>query len=232
MERTEEWTDVSGVSAKELAGRAAAAYVTDGMTVGLGTGSTVHFTIVDIGERVAAGDLAVVCCATSTATDELARSLGIRVVAPGELGRLDIAIDGADEVDSDCNLVKGGGGAHTREKIVAAMAERFVVVVDESKLVGRLGAFGLPVEVVPFGADVVTRWLTGLGAASVTLRDRASDNGNPILDAAFGEITEPAALAAQLDAMPGVVDHGIFLADMVERVVVAGADGSVREIVA
>lgn len=223
---------MTDATAKELAGRAAAAYVVDGMTVGLGTGSTVHFTIVDIGERVAAGELDVTCCATSTATDELARSLGIRVVAPGELGRLDIAIDGADEVDTDCNLVKGGGGAHTREKIVAAMADRFVVVVDESKLVGRLGAFGLPVEVVPFGVDVVAQWLTGLGAASVAVRERPSDNGNPILDAAFGEITDPAALAARLDATPGVVDHGIFLADMVERVVVAGADGAVREIVA
>jgi ribose 5-phosphate isomerase A len=223
---------VSQQTAKERAGRAAAAYVADGMSVGLGTGSTVHFTIVDIAERVAAGALDVVCCATSTATDELARSLGIRVVPPGELGRLDIAIDGADEVDTACNLVKGGGGAHTREKIVAAMAERFIVVVDESKLVGRLGAFGLPVEVVPFGADVVAQWLTGLGATSVVARTQLSDNGNPILDAAFSEIADPAALAAQLDAIPGIVDHGIFLASMVERVVVAGADGTVREIVA
>lgn len=226
-------TDTSGdivAAAKEAAGRAAAAHVAGGMTVGLGTGSTVHFTIVDLGERVADG-LDIVCCATSEATDALARSLGIRVVDPGTLGRLDIAIDGADEVDTDCNLVKGGGGAHTREKIVAAMSERFIVVVDESKLVGRLGAFGLPVEAVPFGADVVARWLQELGAATVVQRPQPSDNGNPILDAAFGTIDDPAALASRLDAMPGIVDHGIFVASMVERVVVAGSDGGVREVV-
>src|SRR5262245_16215949 len=130
-------------AAKEAAGRRAAAYVTDGMKVGLGTGSTVHFTIVALGERKPD----IVCAATSERTRALATDLGVKVVPPDDLVELDIAIDGADEVDSRFNLIKGGGGAHTREKVIANMARRFIVVVDEAKLVDTLGAFGLPLEV-------------------------------------------------------------------------------------
>ncbi len=127
-------------------------------------------------------------------------------------------------------LTKGGGGAHTREKIVAEMAARFVVVVDESKLVPHLGPFGTPLEVLDFAPEVVARRVRELGASHLTTRDAPSDNGNLIVDAHFGEIADPHALAAALSAVPGIVDHGIFRAELTERVIVAGADGSIREI--
>ena len=213
-------------AAKEAAGRKAAGYVEDGMRVGLGTGSTVHFTIVALGERKPD----IVCAATSERTAVLAADLGLRVVPPDDLLTLDIAIDGADEVDARFNLIKGGGGAHLREKIIAAMARRFLVVVDESKLVDTLGAFGLPLEVLPFAPAVAAAQVRALGAHAVTTRAARSDNGNLLMDAAFARIDDPAALAAQLAAIPGIVEHGLFLAPMVERVLVAGATG-VRELV-
>ena len=213
-------------SAKEAAGRSAASYVTDGMRVGLGTGSTVHFSILELGDR----KLDIVCTATSKQTDELARSLGLRVVSPDEIGALDIAIDGADEVDPAFNLTKGGGGAHTREKLVAQMSPRFVVVVDESKLVPHLGPFGTPLEVLDFAPGVVASRVQALGAHHLTTRDHRSDNGNLLVDAHFGTIDDPDALGQALRAIPGIVEHGLFPAAMVERVVVAGTDG-IRELV-
>lgn len=212
--------------AKEAAGRHAAGQVADGMRVGLGTGSTVHWTIVELGERA----LDIVCTATSVQTHELAASLGLNVVSPDEIGTLDIAIDGADEVDPAFNLTKGGGAAHTREKIVAAMSPRFIVVVDESKLVPALGPFGTPLEVLDFAPGVVASAVEALGASSVTTRDRRSDNGNLVMDAQFGTIENPVALAEALSNTPGIVEHGIFPGSMVERVVIAGLDG-VRELV-
>ncbi len=212
-------------AAKESAGRHAAAYVEDGMRVGLGTGSTVHFTIVALGER----NLDLRCAATSERTAELAARVGLRVLPPDEIGRLDIAIDGADEIDPDFNLVKGGGGAHTREKIVAQMASRFIVVVDESKLVDRLGAFGLPLEVLGFAPGAVAARVRALGASQVTPRPGRSDNGNLLYDARFPAIADPAALARELEAIPGLVEHGIFLGERVERVIVAGS-GGIREL--
>jgi ribose 5-phosphate isomerase A len=217
---------VSQDAAKEDAGRRAAEYVEDGMRVGLGTGSTVHFTILALGERKPD----IRCAATSKRTHEMAQGLGLTVLPPDEIASLDIAIDGSDEVDPDLNLVKGGGGAHLREKIVAAMAARFIVVVDESKLVDKLGAFGLPLEVLPFAPGVVADQVRALGARDISTRDEPSDNGNLLMDADFGTISDPEGLAQKLAAIPGLVEHGIFTADMVERVVVAGADGT-REIV-
>jgi len=208
-------------AAKEATGRQAAGYVEDGMRVGLGTGSTVHFTIVALGER----QPDIVCAATSRRTHELATSLGLRVVAPDEIDHLDICIDGADEVDPSLNLTKGAGGAHTREKIVARMSDRFVVVVDETKVVDHLGPFGTPLEVLDFAPEVVAGWVRELGASEVTTREVRSDNGNLLMDARFGRIDDPIALAAQLAAVPGIVEHGLFPGTMVERVVVAGASG-------
>ena len=196
------------------------------MRVGLGTGSTVHWTILELGER--APD--IVCTATSHRTHELAVSLGLRVVTPDEIGALDIAIDGADEVDRQFNLTKGGGAAHTREKIVAAMASAFVVVVDESKLVDALGPFGTPLEVLDFAPGVVATAVRALGANRIETRPGRSDNGNLVMDAHFGTIADPLALAQALDAIPGLVEHGLFPGSMVHSVVVAGADG-VRELV-
>jgi ribose 5-phosphate isomerase A len=212
--------------AKEEAGRHAAGYVTDGMKVGLGTGSTVHWTIVELGER--APD--IICTATSVQTHELATSLGLRVVSPDDIGSLDIAIDGADEVDPAFNLTKGGGAAHTREKIVASMSPRFIVVVDETKIVDALGPFGTPLEVLDFAPGVVSAAVRALGATEITTRDRRSDNGNLVMDARFGTITEPVALGRALSLTPGIVEHGIFPGSMVERIVVAGAAG-VHELV-
>jgi ribose 5-phosphate isomerase A len=212
--------------AKEAAGRHAATYVDDGMRVGLGTGSTVHWTIVALGERLPD----VVCTATSTQTHDLATSLGLEVVEPDAVAHLDLTIDGADEVDRDFNLTKGGGGAHTREKLVARMSDRFVVVVDESKLVDHLGPFGTPLEVLEFAPGVVAAWVEALGSGPVTTRARRSDNGNLLMDAHFEAIADPGTLAADLAAIPGIVEHGLFPASMVERVIVAGSDG-VRELV-
>lgn len=213
--------------AKELAGRHAAGYVVDGMRVGLGTGSTVRYTTLALGERGAD----VVCTATSVQTAELATSVGLQVVEPDDVGELDVAIDGADEVAASFDLTKGGGGAHTREKLVAQMSPRFIVVVDETKLVDRLGAFGTPLEVLHFAPGVVRKRVLALGARDVTTRDVESDNGNLLMDAHFGTIDDPAALARELEQIPGIVEHGLFLAPMVERVVVASPAGEIRELV-
>lgn len=210
---------------KELVGRHAATFVTDGMKVGLGTGSTVSWTVLELGERRPD----IVCTATSTRTRHLATQRGLKVVTPDELGTLDVAIDGADEVDPDLNLTKGGGGALTREKIVSHMADRFIVVADHTKLVERLGAFGTPMEVLPFAPGVVARRLRALGAADVRIREGGSDNGNLLVDAHFGLVDDPASLAARLSAIPGIVEHGLFLAEQVHLVLVAKGD-RVREI--
>ena len=214
-------------SGKERAGRRAAEEVRDGMHVGLGTGSTVHFTIVAIGERKPD----VTCVATSVATQELAEELGIRIVPPGSVERLDLTIDGADQVDAHHNLVKGGGGAHTREKIVASMSDRFVVVVDESKVADTID-IPIPLEVIEFVVDIVPRALSSMGATHVRQRPEPSDNGNPLLDAAFGTIEDPLDMALDLDAIPGLIEHGIFPSAMVDRVVVGadGEDGGVRDL--
>jgi ribose 5-phosphate isomerase A len=219
-------TTSDAAAAKEAAGRHAAGYVTDGMRVGLGTGSTVHFSILELGDR----KLDIVCTATSKQTEDLARELGLRVVTPDEIGALDIAVDGADEVDPAFNLTKGGGGAHTREKLVAQMSPRFIVVVDESKLVPHLGPFGTPLEVLDFAPEVVAGRVQALGAHGLTPRERRSDNGNLIVDAQFGTIDDPVALGLELKAIPGIVEHGLFPGAMVERVVVAGTSG-VHELV-
>jgi ribose 5-phosphate isomerase A len=217
-------TAVAIDAAKEAAGRAAAALVEPGMRVGLGTGSTVHWTIVALGERAA--ELGLTCVATSDRTHELAVSLGLQVVSPDEARHLDIAIDGADEVDPGANLTKGGGGAHTREKIVATMADRFVVVVDESKVVPALGPFGTPLEVLDFAPGVVTDALAGLGAERIAAEaERRTDNGNLLMRAYFPPITDPVGLAARLAAVPGIVEHGLFLGSIVDDVFVAGTDG-------
>jgi ribose 5-phosphate isomerase A len=213
--------------AKRAAGERAASYVESGMRVGLGTGSTVRFTTEALGRM----GLDIVCTATSDDTEKLAREVGLRVEDPDALRALDIAIDGADEIDPRFNLTKGGGGALTREKLVGQMSRRFIVVADESKLVEQLGPFGTPLEVLRFAPDVVADRVRALGARDVTRRDRLSDNGCVLMDAHFGVIDDPASLARSLEAVPGIIEHGLFLADMVERVVVGTPDGSTSELV-
>ena len=200
---------------KEAACRAAAKLVRDGNIVGLGTGSTAHFAVVALGERVKAG-LKITGIPTSLQTGELARAVGIPLITLDEHPEIDITIDGADEVGPRLNLIKGGGGALLREKVIATASKKMVVVVDSSKVVSVLGKFPLPVEVVSFARTVIERKIVSLGA-SPKLRTRPdgsifiTDNGNQILDCSFGEIADPAALALILSDTPGIVEHGLFI---------------------
>jgi ribose 5-phosphate isomerase A len=211
---------------KRVTGRRAAELVEDGMRVGIGTGSTVRYTIEALAER----ELDIVCVPTSIATDRLGRRLGLHITDPDAVPALDIDIDGADEVDPRLNLIKGGGGAHFRERLVAEMAERFVVIVDQSKIVDRLGAFGVPVEVMDFGQDVVARRLRAEGATEVVVRPETSDNGNLILDTDFGLLDDPLELASRLTPITGLIAHGIFPGSLVSEVIVARTDGTVETI--
>jgi len=216
---------------KAQAGTAAANMVEDGMRLGLGTGSTAEWLLRALAARVQAG-LRIVAVPTSERTARLARELGIPLTTLEETPELDLAIDGADEISPDFELIKGGGGALLREKIVASAARRFVVIADASKCVERLGAFALPVEVVGFARPVVARRIAALGA-KVRLRQAAdgaaflTDEGNPILDCAFGRIVDPPTLARALSAIPGVVEHGLFVG-MADEVVIGHPDGTVE----
>jgi len=214
---------------KELAGRAAAELVRDGDVVGLGTGSTAYFTVLALGERVKTG-LKMVGVPTSVATADLARGVGIPLATLDQHPAIDIDIDGADEIDPKLRLIKGGGGALLREKVIASASKRFVVVADSSKLVSALGKFPLPVEVVPFARTPVERKIASLGA-QVKWRTRedgslyVTDNGNPILDCSFGKIQDPPGLARVLSDIPGVVEHGLFIG--LASVALVGKQGSV-----
>ncbi|HWQ15141.1 MAG TPA: ribose-5-phosphate isomerase RpiA [Roseiflexaceae bacterium] len=216
---------------KRAAAGRAVDLVCSGMALGLGTGSTADLMLHALAERLANGQLRdIVGVPTSERTAALARRLGIPLTTLAERPELDMALDGADEVDPALNLIKGLGGALLREKIVAAAARQFVAMVDVSKLVGRLGERApLPVEVVPFGQPVCARRLAALGAEPV-LRVGAdgaafrTDEGNVILDCRFGPIADPAALATAIDGIPGVVGHGLFVG-MVAAVVLAGPQG-------
>jgi ribose 5-phosphate isomerase A len=195
---------------KRLAAEAAAQLVPDGARVGLGTGSTVAYLLPALAGR----GLDLRCVATSAATERAARDLGFALSTLDELGRLDIAIDGADQVDPAGWLVKGGGGAHTREKIVAAAADRFVVIVSADKLVDALHP-PIPLEVLRFGAAA-----TLAAVAPAELRDAPpSPDGNLIADY-LGPVDEPQELAARLAATPGIVDHGLFPPELVTEVLV------------
>jgi ribose 5-phosphate isomerase A len=206
-------------------------YVRDGMCIGLGTGTTAYYAIRRVGEMVADG-AAIVAVATSRATESHCREAGVPLV--GLLDRpIAVAIDGADEVSPDFALTKGGGGALFREKCVALAARQFIVIVDESKLVDRLGAFPTPVEVVPFALAWVEREIAA-AFPHVTIARRGSDapfvtdNGNAILDCRFGSIDDPGELEAELRAIHGVVDAGLFQ-NLADAVLVAGP-GGVRDL--
>ena len=191
------------------------ALVEDGMTVGLGTGSTVAYLLPALANR---GLSSILCVATSPRTEEVARTLGLAVAPFGDIERFDIAIDGADEVTPDGWLIKGGGAAHTREKIVAAAADRFVVIADSSKAVPVL-AGTVPVELLTYGLAATMRRLR-----PIALRDvPRSPDGGVIADYS-GPIEDPAGLAAFLSATPGVVEHGLFPPDLVHDVFIARGD--------
>jgi len=204
---------------KQEVGRAAAAKVTSGSIVGLGTGSTTAFAIQFIGERLASGQLSdIKGIPTSFQASVLAKQHGIPLTTLDEVDHIDIAIDGADEVDPQLNLIKGGGAAHTREKVVDSLAEQFIVVVDNSKLVQVLGStFPLPVEVLPMAVAPVTRALQALGGQpELRLGVRKdgpviTDQGNMILDVKFTAIEDPATLEKTLNNIPGVLENGLFV---------------------
>jgi ribose 5-phosphate isomerase A len=204
---------------KQEVGRAAAAQVKSGSIVGLGTGSTTAFAIQFIGERLKSGELKdIKGIPTSFQASVLAKQHGIPLTTLDEAPRIDIAIDGADEVDPQQNLIKGGGAAHTREKVVDSLAERFIVVVDSSKLVDKLGStFPLPVEVLPMAIAPVTRALEALGGQPElrmgVKKDGPviTDQGNMVLDVTFPGIADPAALEKTINNIPGVLENGLFV---------------------
>lgn len=207
-------TPESNAEEKRAAGEAAAGMVRDGMVLGLGTGSTVAWTIKRIGEKVEEG-LEVLGVPTSYQAQELAIAAGIPLTSLDQDPVLDLAIDGADQVSRDLIAIKGGGAAHAREKVVAASAQWFVVVADSTKLVGSLN-HPVPVEVLPFAAKLAMSRIEELGGSpqirQAKMKDGPviTDNGNFVIDADFGEIEDPGVLATQLSEIPGVVEHGIF----------------------
>ena len=200
---------------KEAAARASLRFVRDGMTLGLGTGSTAAYVVRFLGNKVHAG-LKIRGIPTSVHTGELAASLGIPLTTLEECQEIDVDIDGADEFDPQLHLIKGGGGALLREKIIASASRQVVIIADSSKQVAVLGKFPLPVEVISFAEPLVAKRITALGATVKLRRDAKgnifiTDEGHHILDCSFGQIPDPPALARKLSDMPGVVEHGLFI---------------------
>jgi ribose 5-phosphate isomerase A len=216
---------------KRQAAIAAVDEVRDGMLIGLGTGSTARHAIAAIGARVAQG-LRIRAVATSLASERQALGLGIPLLPFEEVSAVDLTIDGADEIDGALNAIKGAGGAMLREKIVAEASARMVVIADGTKAVPRIGGAPVPLEVIAFAQAFVEAAVRRLGGDPVLrLADDApyrTDNGNPVLDCRFGTIADPAWLAAELDRLPGVLGHGLFVRE-VDGLYVARA-GSVNRI--
>lgn len=224
----------SPIDAKSVAALRAAEAIKNGMRVGLGSGSTAELFIAALGARVEGEQLDIAAVATSRASAECAERVGIALSDLSALGALDIAVDGADEIDPDLNLIKGGGGALLREKIVAQAANCRVIIADSSKLVDRLGAFSLPVEVIAFGwqatvEHVLDACRSDQGHPAWHLRVRngdrfLTDHGNLIVDVDVGVIDDPGALGDALSRIAGVVEHGIFV-DMCELAIIGHGDG-------
>jgi len=220
---------------KELVGKTAAKRIHDGMLIGLGTGSTAKWFTHYVAERVREENLNVRCVCTSDATEHQARAAGLDVIPLGAGMTLDICVDGADEFNADLILIKGGGGAHVREKIVARAARQVVIVTDASKRVATLGAFPLPVAVLPFAAESTAELLHQCFEVPVT--QRTSPDGTPflsddnlaILDLHFGVIKRPALLDQRIRQLPGVVDTGLFVG-IAHEVLVAHPDGRVESV--
>jgi ribose 5-phosphate isomerase A len=208
---------------KILAAEEAVKYVENGMTLGLGSGSTVNWMLKCLSERIKEG-LKVRGIPSSKKTEKLARELGIPLVDFSTTTHIDLAIDGADEIDGALNLIKGGGGSLVREKVVDACADELIIIADSSKVVSQLGAFPLPVEVLPFGYEVTMKKIEKLGGIPVLRRKDnqvfVSDNGNYILDCRFGMIEDATGLHGELIQLVGVVETGIF-AGIADKVIVA-----------
>jgi len=226
---------------KQQVARAAVARVKSGTVVGLGSGSTAAFAIQYLGERLQSGELTdIVGVPTSFQSEVLAKEYGIPLATPNDVDRIDVAIDGADEVDPQKNLVKGGGAAHTREKIVDCLAEEFIVVVDATKLVDRLGTtFLLPVEVLPMALEPVKRAIAALGGEPqlrMAVRKAGpvvTDQGNLVIDVKFPNgIEDPASLEKELNNIPGVLENGLFVgaADRILVGEIVDGEPRVREV--
>jgi ribose 5-phosphate isomerase A len=219
------------IAMKRAAGEAAAKRVESGMIVGLGTGSTAIHAIAHLGERMRGGELRdILAIPTSYQSSVLAAEHGIRLTTVNEVDHIDIAIDGADEVAPDMTLIKGGGAAHTREKIVDGLAREFIVVVDDAKLVDRLGSkYPVPVEVLPEALRPVTRAIEALGGAPelrMAVKKAGpvvTDQGNLVVDARFTSIDDPAELERALNNIPGVLDNGLFVG-LADRVLIGALD--------
>ena len=219
-------------SEKELVGRASARFVNEGNIVGLGTGSTAVYAVQAVADRVKAG-LKILCIPTSVRTKDQATSLGIPLTTLDEHQEIDVTIDGADEIDPNLCLIKGGGGALLREKIIASASRKMVVIADSTKLVPVLGKFPLPVEVVGFAQAVVAKKIEAMGAEVSLRRDAAgktyiTDEGHHILDCKFGQIPDPPSLARKLSDIPGVMEHGLFIG--LASLVLIGKGNVVEEI--
>lgn len=202
--------------------RAALEYVEDGMTLGVGTGSTVNAFI---DELAASGKRLEAAVSSSEATTERLKAIGVRVVDLNHTGDLELYVDGADEVDEHRRLIKGGGGALTREKIIAAASRKFVCIVDASKCVKVLGEFPLPVEVIPMARAMVSRKLVGLGGRPELREDFTTDNGNLILDVRNLDLVDPVKVETEINQIPGVVTCGLFARRGADVVLVATEDG-------
>lgn len=222
---------MQSIDPKKLAAEKAVEYVEDNMVVGLGTGSTAYWVIQTIGEKVKQGlNIKAVC--TSSETEKLAKDLNIPVVTFSDIQTIDLAIDGADEIDPQKRLIKGGGGALMREKIVAYNSRHFLVIADESKRVDVLGHFPLPVEVLPFGAEMTVQHLATLcKKASIRMKGGShytTDNGNYIIDCSFETIPDPEAAQIAVKAVPGVLETGLFYSLKNCRVIIGFTDGRVE----
>jgi ribose 5-phosphate isomerase A len=219
------------MNAKQLAAEHAVQFVKDGMTVGLGTGSTSAFAIEAIGNRVKQG-LSIKAVASSVRSEELAKKSGITLIPFSEVEAIDIYIDGADEVDRDLNLIKGGGAALLREKILAFNSKEFFVIVDSSKLVEHLGKFLLPVEIIPFAMELTMKQLQKKGCTTSIRMDNSkpqlTDNGNLIIDCDFKKIENVDQLHNSINDIPGIVENGLFLKDIVSKVIVGYESGEVN----
>lgn len=211
---------------KKIAGEASVEYIKDGMVVGLGSGSTVNWMIRKLGEKVKEG-LNIKGIPSSKKTERLALEVGVPLTDFASVDRIDIAIDGADEVDRNLNLLKGGGGSLVREKVVDINADQLIIIVDQSKVVEELGEFALPIEVLQFGWENTAKQIRELGGEPVLrIRDNErfiSDNGNYILDCKFDKITQPEVLHEKLKLLTGVVETGIFT-NMVDKVIIGKND--------
>ena len=211
---------------KQLAARAAVKFVEDGMTIGLGTGSTAYFAIEEIGAMVSNG-LTVKAIPTSSRTEEQARGVGIPLVSIDDVQRIDVTIDGTDEFDLDLNLIKGGGGALLKEKMVARITDRQIIIGDPTKQVDKLGAFRIPVEVLPFTVNYVKRMIDASGGTGhIRMADGGfylTDEKNYIIDADFGLMDDPYGVSELLNNIEGVVCNGLFL-DLAERVIIGKGD--------